>query len=154
MRVYAESNFVLEIVLEQEQHKACEELVSLAANQSIDLVLPAFALLEPYQTIVRREREGKGLRRELDVRATQLERTASMTADVPRLRDASDILVRAAQETWKRFLDVRTRLVTRRTSRVCDADWSAQVCRSLTTRRPIRPAAIHRICRSSALPRS
>jgi hypothetical protein len=29
MRVYAESNFVLEIILEQEQHEACNELVSL-----------------------------------------------------------------------------------------------------------------------------
>jgi hypothetical protein len=59
MRVYAESNFVLEIVLEQEQHQACEELVSLASAGSIELVLPAFALLEPYQTIVRRKDDGK-----------------------------------------------------------------------------------------------
>jgi hypothetical protein len=59
MRVYAESNFVLELVLEHEQHQACEELVSLAAVDSLELVLPAFALLEPYQTIVRRRIEGK-----------------------------------------------------------------------------------------------
>jgi predicted nucleic acid-binding protein len=89
MRVYAESNFVLEIVLEQEQHQACEELVSLASAGSIELVLPAFALLEPYQTIVRRKDDGKRFRDSLVDHAKQLERTAWIAADVPRLRAAA-----------------------------------------------------------------
>lgn len=50
MRVYVESNFVLEIALEQEQHRACEDLVRLAEDAAIELVLPSFALLEPYHT--------------------------------------------------------------------------------------------------------
>ncbi len=40
MRVYVESNFVLELVLEQEQHQACEEILALAASRTIELVLP------------------------------------------------------------------------------------------------------------------
>jgi predicted nucleic acid-binding protein len=111
VRVYAESNFVLEIVLEQEQHRACEELVKLAATKSIELVLPAFALLEPYQTIVRRKTEGKGVHDGLVKSARQLQRTAWIAADVPRLREAADILLRAEQEASKRFLDVRTKLL-------------------------------------------
>ena len=111
MRVYAESNFVLEMVLEQEQHQACEELMRMAAAKSIELVLPAFALLEPYQTIVRRKNEGKGLHDGLGRSAQQLLRTAWIAADVPRLREAADILLRAEQETSRRFLEVRTRLL-------------------------------------------
>lgn len=111
MRVYAESNFVLEIVLEQEQHQACEEMVRLAAAKSIELALPAFALLEPYQTIVRRKNEGKALHDGLGRSALQLRRTAWIEADVPRLREAADILLRAEQETSRRFLEVRTRLL-------------------------------------------
>lgn len=111
MRVYVESNFVLEIVLEQEQHQACEELLTLAANRAIELSLPAFALIEPYESMVRDERDGKLLAQSLRASATQLQRTASMAADVPRLHDAGDLLIRAAQEAWTRFHDLRTRLL-------------------------------------------
>jgi hypothetical protein len=75
----------------------------MAASKSIELVLPAFALIEPYETIVRRERDGEQLRRKLGLRMTQLQRTASMVADVQRLQEASDLLLRAAQEAKKRF---------------------------------------------------
>jgi predicted nucleic acid-binding protein len=111
VRVYVESNFVLEVVLEQEQHQACEELVCLAESKSIELVIPAFALVEPHQTIVRRSRQRDGLLRDLDALAIQLARTASLAADVPRLREASDLLLRAEQEAWERFLDVRAKLL-------------------------------------------
>ena len=47
MRVYVESNFILELVLEQEQRHACEEILTLAAGRTIELALPAFALIDP-----------------------------------------------------------------------------------------------------------
>lgn len=111
MRVYAESNFVLEIALEQEQHRACEDLVRLAADVAIELVLPSFALLEPYHTLMRRGSEGQGLQRRLEDQAKQLERTASIAADVPRLREAADLVLRADQAASKRLLEVQTTLL-------------------------------------------
>lgn len=111
MRVYVESNFVLEIVLEQEQYQACEEILTHAESRAIDLALPTFALVEPYESMVRDERDGKLLAQSLRASATQLQRTASIAADVPRLHDAGDLLVRAAQEAWTRFSDLRTRLL-------------------------------------------
>ncbi|AUX21206.1 uncharacterized protein SOCEGT47_016850 [Sorangium cellulosum] len=111
MRVYAESNFVLEIVLEQEQHLACEELINLALGGSIELAVPAFATLEPHGTIVRREVEGDRLRKELALRMREVQRTASMAADASRLRDASELLIRAEHNASKRFLEVRARLL-------------------------------------------
>lgn len=111
MRVYVESNFVLELVLEQEQHEACEEILTLAASRDIELALPAFALIEPYESMVRDEREGSQLAQRLRESAVQLARTASMAGDVPRLHDAGDLLVRGAQEAWTRFHDLRTRLL-------------------------------------------
>lgn len=111
MRVYVESNFVLEVVLEQEQHRACEELLTLAESQAVELALPAFALVEPHESMVRDERDGKRLAQSLRASATQLQRTASIVADVPRLHDAGDLLVRAAQEAWTRFNDLRMRLL-------------------------------------------
>ncbi len=111
MRVYVESNFVLEIVLEQEQHQACKEVLALATNQTIELVLPAFALLEPYESMVRDERDGKVLAQSLRASANMLKRTASLAAEVHRLHDAGDLLVQAAQQAWTRFHNLRMTLV-------------------------------------------
>jgi predicted nucleic acid-binding protein len=76
------------------------------------LVLPGFAFLEPYQTLVRRENEGKQLRQQLSSRAKQLERTSSIAADVPGLHRSIELLVRAEQEASKRFRDTRASLLT------------------------------------------
>jgi predicted nucleic acid-binding protein len=111
VRVYVESNFVLEIVLEQAQHPACEELLALAVSRTIQMALPAFALIEPYESMVRDERDGRRLAESLRASATQLQRTASIAADVSRLHDAGDLLVRAAQVAWTRFHDLRARLL-------------------------------------------
>lgn len=110
MRVYTESNFVLELALEQEQHQACEDLVQLAADKAIELVLPAFALLEPYQTLVTRRIDGEDLHRQLHEQVQQLERTASIAADASRLREAADLVPRAAHDAARRFLEARRRL--------------------------------------------
>lgn len=51
MRVYVETNFVLELALRQEQNESCEALLRLAEASRIGLVVPAFSLLEPYATL-------------------------------------------------------------------------------------------------------
>ncbi|WP_437488731.1 hypothetical protein WME75_09335 [Sorangium sp. So ce1014] len=111
MRVYAESNFVLEIVLEQEQHLACDGLIGLAVDRSIELVLPAYALLEPHETLARRIIEWKRLRSGLDIQHKQLQRSASMSVEASQLGDASYLLIRAEQNAKERFFAVRERLL-------------------------------------------
>lgn len=51
MRVYVETNFILELVLEQSEHQACESLLNLASERKIELVLPSFSLFETLYTI-------------------------------------------------------------------------------------------------------
>ena len=51
MNVYAESNFVLEHALQQEESDSCGEIIRLASASKITLVVPAFSLAEPYQAI-------------------------------------------------------------------------------------------------------
>jgi predicted nucleic acid-binding protein len=59
VRVYVESNFVLEIVWEQEQEGPARRLLELAGEGSIELVIPAFALVEPHWTRQRRSTNRK-----------------------------------------------------------------------------------------------
>ena len=58
MNVYVESNFVLELALLQEQHASCEALLRLCEEGGIQLVIPAYSLAEPYETLTRRHRMG------------------------------------------------------------------------------------------------
>jgi hypothetical protein len=52
MNVYVESNFVLELALEQEECDSCAEITRLAATGRITLIIPAFSLAEPHQAIL------------------------------------------------------------------------------------------------------
>ena len=51
MRVYVESNFALEFARQQEESDHVLALMTLAESRQISLVLPAFALSEPYSTL-------------------------------------------------------------------------------------------------------
>jgi predicted nucleic acid-binding protein len=63
--VLAESNFVLELALQQEQFEHAERILQLAENRHLRLVVPACSLMEPYQTLLRRRHERKEFRRRL-----------------------------------------------------------------------------------------
>lgn len=52
MNVYVESNFVLELALLQEQHASCGELLRLCEEDRIQLVIPAYSLVEPYNILI------------------------------------------------------------------------------------------------------
>src|SRR5579864_6303779 len=51
MIVYVESNFILEIVRSQSEAEAAEHILQLAESGRITLVVPGFALSEPYSNV-------------------------------------------------------------------------------------------------------
>lgn len=109
MRVYVETNFILELVLVQEESAACEALLSLAEAQQILLAVPSFCFVEPYTTLrgraAAREHLGNQLRREL----REIART-SRHADVIR-SELPTVLVKSAEEAQQRLYEVTKRLV-------------------------------------------
>jgi predicted nucleic acid-binding protein len=74
--VLAESNFVLELALRQEQFEHAERILLLAEEQQLRLVVPACSLIEPYQTLIRRRRERKEFSRRLRDEIKLLERSS------------------------------------------------------------------------------
>ena len=76
MIVYVETNFILEIVFEQEQVGAAEELLSLTEQGVIEIHFPAFSLIEPYWTIIHRGKERKSLCSALSQHRQQLQRSS------------------------------------------------------------------------------
>ena len=111
MNVYVESNFVLELALRQEQFTSCERILSLCEEGRIRLVVPAYSLAEPYDTLTRRERQRKGIKVELDRELGQMVRTASHASRLDELQGLSALLINVTHEEIKRFQEVRSRLL-------------------------------------------
>jgi len=56
MIVLVETNFVFELAFSRDKFASCVELVSMAERKEIDLLLPAYSLVEPYETMIRRQK--------------------------------------------------------------------------------------------------
>jgi predicted nucleic acid-binding protein len=75
MRVYVETNFVLELALLRDEHQTCEVFLDLARQRKIDLVLPSFSIGEAYEAWSRRVKQRKDLWRRLDAELLELSRS-------------------------------------------------------------------------------
>jgi predicted nucleic acid-binding protein len=110
--VYAETNFVLELALLQEQSASCDALLRLAEAGSIRLVLPAFSLAEPYDTLQRRHAARSTVSASLDRELRELGRTESYAAQVSRVRELSILLIESGADERTRLGETRARLTS------------------------------------------
>lgn len=79
MIVAAESNFVLQLALDQEEGAKARSILDLAADSQIRLVIPACALFEPYGTLVRRHKRRDKLLNEFKREVNELARSNSFS---------------------------------------------------------------------------
>lgn len=110
MRVYVEANFILELVLQQEEYESCEALVALAESKQITLVAPSFSFVEPYTTLrgraATRRRLSDELTRELrEIARTRVHAEAVASTTLPAL------LVQSANDAQQGLLALTMRLV-------------------------------------------
>jgi predicted nucleic acid-binding protein len=115
MIVLAESNFVLELALRQEQFEHAEKILRLAEEKSLQLLIPACALLEPYQTLTRRGRERKEFSRKLQVEIKLLERSTlhdGMTAASQQIARALDEGTNIEMESLEQTIDRLAKICT------------------------------------------
>ena len=103
MDVYVESNFVLELALLQEQHKSCQELFDLAEAKRIRLIVPAFSLAEPYETLIRNNKKRQKLSEDLKKELSQLRRSQPYQEQIRTFEDTNAFLVSSQQEQKQRL---------------------------------------------------
>ncbi len=53
MIVYVETNFILELAFEQDQHQAVDEIIILAESNKINLAFPGFSISESLSKVIR-----------------------------------------------------------------------------------------------------
>ena len=111
MNDYVESNFVLELALLQEEHVSSEEILNLCDGKRAQLFVPAYALVEPYETLTRRHKKRSKVKEELDNELSQIARSGGHADRLRRFRDLTALLISVADEDTKRLRDVYSRLL-------------------------------------------
>ena len=111
MIVYVESNFVLELAYLQEECEFCLELLGLAESRKILLVLPVFSIGEPYEALVRRSRQRRELRDQLDKTIRELSRSRPYQGATDDFQELTKVLFTSGEEEKRRLDDILERIL-------------------------------------------
>ena len=111
MNIYVETNFVLEIALAQEQHQACEDILALCLADQAQLLIPAFSIAEPHQTLRRRHSQRRQTKYELDRELVQLARTARYARALSGSQSLVDLLIDSTGEEVSQLEATRAQLI-------------------------------------------
>ncbi len=111
MNIYVESNFVLELVFEQEQCGSCEKILELCEAQKANLIIPAYSLAEPHEKLIRQKQERRALQQSLDKELRELSRTKSYKNRLDSIEDIKSLIVQSSQEISENFAKYRKNLL-------------------------------------------
>lgn len=104
MIVLVESNFVIEFAQRQAEIADAERIVTLAENREIELAIPACALFEPYETLIRRRKQRSETIRRLIDEIAQLGRSEHFAESLATYAPITHLLY-GANEVERRALD-------------------------------------------------
>ena len=110
MNVYVESNFVLELALQQQQSASCESMLHQCEEGRCRILVPAYCLAEPHETLTRRRKERTTMKIELDAQLEQIARTAANAPQLSGFRTVTDLLIRSTEQESRSLDDVSDRL--------------------------------------------
>lgn len=111
MIVYAETNFVFELALLREEAEHAERILRLSEEGRLQLILPAFSLAEPYESLVRRAKQRTRIHDELAAEIRELARSRPYAGLIATSRIVADILTESTQEEPNRLAAVLRRLI-------------------------------------------
>ena len=111
MNVYVESNFVLELAFLQEQHASCDRIIDLCEAGHISLILPAFCLAEPFETIARNQKRRRKVKEGIDIEFSQIARTSTYVDRLSDFRSLTEILINISDEEARRLDITSSRLI-------------------------------------------
>lgn len=111
MIVYIETNFVLKVALVQEEQENCNSILSLAEAGIIQLLIPAFSLAEPFETLERRRRQRKQLADSLADEFKQLGRSQPYRLQTDLHQTVTRFLIESGEEDAQRLVSTRNRIL-------------------------------------------
>lgn len=112
MTVYVETNFVLELALGQEQSDSCREILDMAKSRVLDLRIPAYSLMEPYQTLTRDAQRRQSLANELEREIIQLGRAEAFQSNIDAFEELAALLTRRREQEMSRLHETKEGLLS------------------------------------------
>lgn len=126
MIIYAETNFLLEIAYQQDGCESCREIIALARQGALSLVVPVFSLIEARQTWKYRNSEHNALRTQLQPIIRQLARSEPFKTVTESSRELLAALVASGEDTRFRLEETITALSTEAILLPLDAEMTAR----------------------------
>jgi predicted nucleic acid-binding protein len=111
VNIYVETNFVLEVVFQQEKCQQCEEIIRLCESGRAQLFIPAYSLAEPHEKLYRQKQSRRALQRDLESEIQQLTRSASYSSLTPSLQVISRALIQSFDDEREHFRQFRSRVL-------------------------------------------
>jgi predicted nucleic acid-binding protein len=111
VNIYVETNFVLELVFEQEQCASCEKILELCEAQKANLIIPAYSLAEPHEKLIRQKQERRRLQESLDKELREISRTKFYQNRLDSIEDIRSLIVQSSQEIGENFAKYRESLL-------------------------------------------
>jgi len=120
--VSIESNFVLELALGQSESTAARTILELAEAGTIQLIIPSFALSEPFTTVVQYRVQRNTVIDLLQKQIIQLERSARHSTLVASILLARTLLAQVAKDDLDSLEQTMMRLLPTTTSIALDTE--------------------------------
>jgi predicted nucleic acid-binding protein len=111
MIVYVETNFILELALEQEQHQVANEILELVESGKIELAFPGFSISESLSKVTRQRIERDKFYNSLIELRRELKRSALYQQLVIDLDPVQALLQEAIRTETDRMLSVLERIL-------------------------------------------
>jgi predicted nucleic acid-binding protein len=112
VNVFVETNFVIEVALEQEDAPACEGLLMFAAIGKLRLIVPAYSFVEPHETLTRRHTDRKALGSRVGNELTQLARSAPLAERATESKGIVRLMADSMEHELTRLRETKVRLWT------------------------------------------
>jgi predicted nucleic acid-binding protein len=107
MNIYVETNFILELVFEQEQCAICEKILGFCEAQKANLIIPTYSLAEPHKKLIRQAKERRKLQQSLDQELRELSRTKSYKNRLYSIENIKSLIVQGSQDASEKFVKYR-----------------------------------------------
>ena len=111
MNIYVELTFVLNLALTREKAFDYEEILTLCEESDANLILPAYSLVEAYETLLRRRESFGRIKEDLEKGSTPTASTKYSESDMKNLVEMSTYLTNSVDKDLKNFKHVQSRLL-------------------------------------------
>jgi predicted nucleic acid-binding protein len=95
----------------QEEHESCEGIIGLCEANRIDLLIPAYSLMEPLETLIRRDKDRSRLAESIGNEFKQLARSVPYKTETTTFQGVVSLLTRSGSEERERLSAIRNRLL-------------------------------------------